>query len=460
MIKNKILKNIVSYSFGNIISKVLIFVFGIIAARTYGAAIYGQYNYAVSVVSYFVMFANMGIQSYAVYYISRKPQELNRFYSRVLSTEICFSIISILLLLVFVKIVPKNSIMIVLVGTNIMLSALNIDWVFKAKQNFKSVSIQVCIIGFIQCFIVFFAYILKNNNWFILPLSVSIAQLVGNIFLIIIGHRDYNVKLHPTSLEWLTLVKNGLPFLFSGIFAGINCNIDIIFLGNMVTDSAVGCYSAAYKVINILTLMVSIIFTPIYPAMVEKFSKKEHNDINRLVCNVFRTLLIFIIPVAIGGIIIGDRLVIFLYGAEYSGTATVFRILLVYTVIFYVREVYGYILSASGNQKKYMLITCVSAAINIVSNLVMIPVWGIEGAALATVLSEIVSYILMKVLSSKIIKVKMKDLQLSKLIIAAVIMGLFTFLTSCFEISIIFVVGISAVIYFMILYFVKIRIKI
>lgn len=73
-----------SFSFGNIISKLLLFIFGIIVARVYGVDVYGQYNYAVTVVSYFIMFAGMGIQSYAVYLISGGPDKLKEYYSKTM----------------------------------------------------------------------------------------------------------------------------------------------------------------------------------------------------------------------------------------------------------------------------------------------------------------------------------------------------------------------------------------
>ena len=139
--KNKLLKNVFSYSFGNLISKALLFWFGIVVARSYGPVIYGQYNYAVSIVSYFIMFASLGVQSYAVYLIAKEPKRTSEVYSKVLSLEVFFGILATIMLVIFIRIVPSNAPMVFVVGSTIVISALNVDWLYKAKQNFKFVSI-------------------------------------------------------------------------------------------------------------------------------------------------------------------------------------------------------------------------------------------------------------------------------------------------------------------------------
>lgn len=457
--KNTILKNIISFSFGNIISKLLLFIFGIIVARVYGVDVYGQYNYAVTVVSYFIMFAGMGIQSYAVYLISGGPDKLKEYYSKILSINLFFGIVFTILLLMFVIVIPTNFIMVIIAGSTILINAFNIDWVFKAKRNFRYISIQIILIGFIQLLILFCAYVFNFKNFYIVPVSVSVAQFAGNLFLLFKGHRIFDIRFLYMVSGWSKLIQNGLPFMFSGIFAGINCNIDIVFLGNLMNDSAVGCYSAAYKLINMLTMIVSIVFAPIFPEIVESFAKKELNEISLLVCGVFKSLLILIIPAATGGIMIGDKLLIFLYHINNSEIKSVFFILIIYTVIFCIREVYGYLLSASGNQKKYMGVTCISAVFNIILNLVLIPVLGIKGAAFATLFSEFTNLVLMKYFATKIAKISFVDLQLGKICFCTIIMGVCILFTGYFNLSVISIILISVFVYFLALHIAGVEVK-
>lgn len=457
--KNKLLKNVFSYSFGNLISKALLFWFGIVVARSYGPVIYGQYNYAVSIVSYFIMFASLGVQSYAVYLIAKEPKRTSEVYSKVLSLEVFFGILATIMLVIFIRIVPSNAPMVFVVGSTIVISALNVDWLYKAKQNFKFVSIQVVANALIQLIIVAIAIICNVTNWIVLPIAVSIAQFISNCYLMYKVKTIYSIKYYLDLKDWTPLIRNGLPFLFSGIFAGINCNIDIVFLGNMVNDKLVGCYSAAYKIINLLTLMVSVVFTPIFPVLVEKFENNLVIDINKLVSKSIKILCIIILPIIIGGIITGERIIVFLFGKEYSGTGIVFIILLVYTAIFYIREIYGYLISASGNQKKYMLITCVSAGSNICMNLLLIPICGIEGAALATVISELINLVLMKINTKKIITLNFENLQFFKIVFAVIVMGWITFILQTLGISIIIIIMVSGGVYALTLYVERIKIK-
>lgn len=450
-LRNKILKNLISYSVGNIISKLLIFIFGVIAARYFGSVVFGKYNYATSLVSYFIMFAAMGIQSYAVYLITKKPELTNEAFCDVISGELFLGLVSTIVLVIFVQLVPTNSTMVLAAGSTILINALNIDWLFRAKQSLVFVSIQVILIGIIQCVIVALSCHLNWGNPLILPCSVSIAQLLGNTFLLIIAKRKLSLKYTFRLLNLLNLIKHGIPFLFSGIFAGINCNIDILFLGNMVAAADVGKYSAAYKVINILVLMVTIFFAPVYPVLIENYSLKKFDIINQQLSKSLKYLLIIIFPIVCGGMIIGEQLIVFMYGIEYSGTGLVFIILLVYVLLFYVREVFGYLISASGNQTYYMKITCISAGINIIANTILIPSYGIVGAAVATVLSEVVNLIYMMIISKKIILLKLSNIYVWKTLAATVIMGTFTLLFTHINVPLIINLMASAIVYFVVL---------
>ena len=225
----------------------------------------------------------------------------------------------------------------------------------------------------------------------------------------------------------LTLVKLSFPFFFSGIFATINCNIDTIFLGYMTNPVEVGLYNSAYKIINMLIVIATIIFTPVYPILIELYNNENSINFNKLtnLVNIVRKIIMIIsIPILFISFILGKNIISTFYGETYIEASNVLSILLIYVALLYIRELYGYRLNACGLQNKYMKIVCFSAFINIVLNIILIPIWGMIGSAITTLVSEIINLIFMYYISQKYKYIKNVNNYLVKIIVSSLIISI------------------------------------
>ena len=448
----KIVRNIFSYSIANILSKVVVFLFNAIAARYYGSSTFGEYNYAVSIVSYFIMFANMGIQSYAVYKISKDPDEYDEIFSSVVSSELFLGIISSVALVGYVIIFPVNAIMVLIVGSTILISALDISWLFQAKQETQYVALQIIFNSVVSLLLLVLLVLIGYKNIYALPVIVSLTQLFSYTFTWINAVTEIDIKFKFTLKNLIKNIRKGSPFLFSGVFAAINCNIDVIFLTMMTSNHIVGVYSAIYKIINLIIMIVAYIVAPVFPEMIRLHTEKSYDQLNELIVKLWKPLFLFIFPVFVGGMILGEKVILFLYGADYHGGDIAFKILLIYCLIFYIREIYGYSLTMVGKQSVYMLIVFASCIINITLNLILIPEFGINGAAFTTLISEIVNLILMRFFSKKYVSLRV-NIPLWKYILPACIMGIITWLLSKLNFNLIIIIIVSVITYSLAVYF-------
>lgn len=456
---NKIFKNFLYILSGSIIEKILSFVFLMVVARYYGEEVFGSYNFAKSIVSYFIMISTMGIQSYAVLLISKEPQNSHKIYREIVSVELVLSAISSILLIIFTIFFPINRIMILLVGTTIVIQSLNTDWFFRAKQELSYVSYSTIMSSILQCVLIFGLINSNNRNVYFLPIVVSVSYLIPYSYLIIISKNKFKLNLFFVKGDVLYYIRNGIPFFFSGVFAAINGNIDIIILGFMKTNKEVGLYSAAYGIINTLVLFVSIIFAPIYPSLVEAISQNRLEKVDKLISTVSKVLLIFIVPITIGGIAVSNNLISLVFGKNYEGVTQTFCILLLFTFVLYFREIYGYILSTSGNQKTYMYIVCLSSIVNISFNFLLIPKIGINGAALATLLSEVINLILMGILAHKKVVFHIDNLPFFKVFLSSLIMGSVTYYFNTMNINVLITILIGIIIYILLIILFKVVTK-
>ena len=443
---SKILKNIFSYSMGNLISKAMLFLFNVIVARYYGSEIFGKYNYAVSVVTYFIMLANLGIQSYSVYNVAKRVDDAEKIFREVVSAEVLLGTISSLLLVVFVLIVPINRSMVLLVGITILISSIDISWLFQALQETQYVALQLLINSLLSFFLIGLLIIGGVKAYYGLPLIVAISQLISYTVTWKSLRKKLHMKFRFTLENLLENIKNGLPFLFSGIFAAINCNIDILLLTVMTNNHIVGVYSAIYKIVNLIIMIVSFIVAPVFPQMISLYTKGDIISLENIICKLWSSLAIIIFPIVIGGFITGEKLIVYMYGNDYSGGGITFSILLLYCFVFYFRERYGYTLTMIGKQSLYMRIVLISCIFNFAFNVILIFKINIVGAAIATLISELINYTLMRYFANKYCHMKIK-IKVFKVIFNTVIMGIVTFLLYKRGVNVILNICISMMIY-------------
>lgn len=452
---NKISRNFISILQGNFVGKIVTFIFFLVVARWYGEEVFGIVNFANSIITYFIMIASMGLQNYAIVCIAKDKQHSELLFNKVINIRIILAIISISLLFITISlsnIMYENKVMTLLYGGMIITNALNIEWYFNAIQEMQYISKSMIIQNISSLLILTVFYVLNiSKSMYIIPLALILGSLLASIYLLYIALKNIKYKFLFSIKEAIRFIKYGFPFFFSGIFATINSNIDIIILGIISTNSEVGLYSSAYKIINVLIIVVTLVFTPIYPVMIELINLKKWDELNSLMIKVKKYVYALALPLLVGGIILGKEVIIFLFGIKYSEAGLTFKILIVYICLLYIREIYGYILTASGNQKSYMTVVSISSAINVIMNLILIPQIGIVGAALTTLFSEIINLILMRRIAYKNIPLDLKGDYCKKIIISALIMGGVAFICNKYNIHLIITIVLSSIIYLIII---------
>lgn len=421
---NKILKNFISIFLGNIFSRVLSFAIIIYLARNFGPADFGIINFSSAYITYFSMLASFGLSTYGIVSIAKDRSKTSECVNEILSIKIILSILSYLLLVGSLLIIQKDyqvKSMILLSGITILTTSFSVDWVFNALQEMKYISYSI-IINSVLSFLILVSFIFLGNyrNIYIVPISTAIASIISSFYLYVMYLREakdkFNFKINIP--RYVEIIKLSLPFFFSGIFATVNLNIDTIILGFIKSDVEVGLYNSVYKIVNVLVLFVSFIFTPIYPVLIDYFAKKKLEELEKVVNNLRKIVYILAVPLAVSALTLSHKIMLFLYGKEYESASFVFLILICYVSILLIREIYGYELTAWNLQNKYMRIVLISSSYNFISNIILIPRFGINAAAINTFISEIINLIFMFRLSRNTLKIQYKNTIIIKIILS------------------------------------------
>ncbi|MBK1813891.1 flippase [Clostridium sp. YIM B02505] len=459
---NKIAKNFIAVFVGTMSSKVLSLLMVVYLARVLGPNDFGIINFSSAFIIYFSMLGSLGLQSLGIVEVAKNKKELRRYVNEITSLKIVLSLISFALLIVTILFIDKDlatKITIIITGVSVILNSFLLDWVFNALQEMKYSSQSQIISSSIALVIVVICISTGIfTKVYLAPVATNIAMLCANIYLFRIYRKKTNNKFSFVfSIDrYKDLLTRSWPFFFSGVFATINGNIDTIILGFMKGNYEVGLYNAAYKIVLILIQIVTFIFTPIFPVLIEYYKERKLDKLSVIINKTRKIILMLVMPLTVAAILLSEIIINTLYGSKYEGVGFAFTILLLYVCLLFIRELYGYQLTAFGYQKKYMNIVLISSSFNIVLNIILIPKFGIVGSAFTTLVSEIINIFFMVNSARKIVVFKYDNSYIIKMIFASMLMAVSIIVFRNFTLNAYILSGIAAVVYFAAIFILKV----
>ncbi|MFS7412841.1 flippase [Carnobacterium maltaromaticum] len=463
-----IVKNFFSLTFSNIIGQAITFLTTIYIARKFGPTEFGIINFANVFVSYFILISTVGLPNLGIINITKDESKLSYYVNKILSLRGLLSVFAMGLLLLVVPFLDKSGdvkTMILINGITILSTGFFIDWVFQALQKMSYVAYANLLRNVIYG-IVLVGSIASGiyTKIYIVPISLAISGVIGTIYLLLIYRykEKQKIKFDLTIKDSKIMVVAAVPFFFSGIFAAFNNNIDILMLGFLKSSYEVGLYSAVYKFINIITVFISFLFTPLYPYLIKYYHEKNWSVLNTLVNKLTKFVYLLAIPMLVGALALRDDVILTVYGSKFltSDVQFIFVVLMIHVTILFIREIYGYELTAWGFQTTYMKIIMCSSLFNILANFIFIPFFGLRAAALATLISEIINVIFMRRVSKKAVDIKLEKKYFIGIFFSSFVMGLTVYLLRSFVFQNIFgLVTIGMIVYGILILLTKVLTK-
>lgn len=215
---------------------------------------------------------------------------------------------------------------------------------------------------------------------------------------------------------WLFLTSGGgLVFSYA----------DTLMIGYFMGNADVGVYRIVLQFTLVSSFMAQAILPTLWPKISRWSKTGEIGLIEQSFSRAFSYSMILAVPILAGGVFLGDRLLYFFYGTEFIKGYTTLVIMLIVQIVNVFDYSFATYLSALDRQKESFKVTTVAAAANIVLNFLLIPVMGIEGAAVATLVSMILNVVLAQQILSKTITIRFEHNSLFNIFKASVVMSIF-----------------------------------
>lgn len=389
---NKITKNVFWIVGCKIIKMVLTLVVTMITARYLGPANYGLISYASGLVAFALPIMKLGIDAIMVYEFVQFPNESGKIIGTAIVMNFFSAIICLLGITVFVNVVnagEKDTIIVCFLYSLILIFQAfeMIQYWFQAKLLSKYSSIIMVVSYFVLSLVQILILLLKLNIY-IFAISYSIEYIIINILLLLIYKKINNSSIKFSMSICKRLFSKGKYYIVSSMMVTIFAQTDKIMLKLMNNNDAVGYYSAGVTCAG----MISFVFAAIIDSMRSTIFESKKISKEKFETKMIILYSIIIYGSAIVSIVIclfAPIIVNILYGKQFDQSISVLRIIVWYTTFSYLGTIRNIWILSENKQKYLWIINLAGALLNIIINLIMIPLWGIIGAAIASLITQI-----------------------------------------------------------------------
>ncbi len=229
----------------------------------------------------------------------------------------------------------------------------------------------------------------RNVTWFALATSVDYICLAIILFVF------YKKNKGPSlSFSWeygKQLLSRSKHFILAGLMVSIYGQTDKLMLKQMLSEADVGYYATATTINGMWCFILAAIIDSLYPRIMEAYKAKDEEAFIRKNRQLYAIVFYVSMGVAVLFNIFADLAVYILYGKAYMSAAMPLRIISWYTAFSYLGVARNAWIVSKNRQKHLIKIYVTAAVGNVILNLFFIPVWGASGAALASLIAQILT---------------------------------------------------------------------
>lgn len=227
---------------------------------------------------------------------------------------------------------------------------------------------------------------------------------------------------------WKQIAVKMWPIAISVMFNVIYLRGDTIILSIYRGQTEVGLYGAAYRVIDIVAQTAMMVMGLMLPLLAYAWSKGDDKKFKEHFQLAFNVMMMFAIPMAVGLGVLSERIVVFVAGEAFRSAAFPLTLLSIAIFGVFVGAVFGHVAVAVNRQKETLPVYIVNAIITLVLYFIVIPRFGMNGAAAASVFSELFAAVFLYIMVKKYAKISLSWIILGKALLAGVLMAVTLFL--------------------------------
>jgi O-antigen/teichoic acid export membrane protein len=453
----RVAKNTFALFIAQIVSTVLSIVLSVFLARDLGDVIFGKYSFAIALALFFSVFSDVGYRTLLVREVARDRTKASIYLSNIFCFHVILSLIIFVFLVITINLMnyPTDTKgFVYLFGLYTLLEALSSTFkvTFRAFQHMEfeaGITIFSNIIRVASGIVVLFLGYGLLEIAFVFIFS-GIVDLFLSFFMC--ERRFVKTQMQFNTTFFKNSIKIALPLWAVSLFGTIYTRTGTIMLSAMKGDAVVGWYNAAYSLVLGLGPIPLLFIGSLQPT-ISYYYMYSRESLKITYEKSFNYLFILGLPIAVGTTMTANKIIFFFYGQAYANSIVILQILAWNILILFLYTILGGFLISIDKQNQMALSVVLTALLNVVLNVLLIPYLSYVGSALATLFAVtflLVTYLFF--LSKYLHRLPYKKI-IMKPALAVSVMGIFIYFFSFLNLFLL--IGVGAVLYFITLFLIR-----
>jgi O-antigen/teichoic acid export membrane protein len=382
-----------------LLNKGLDLAFAIVMLRVLGPMDVGKYAWVGVVAVYLDILLGFGMDTWLTREVARDPGHLGRYLGQVLGARMALWVGVLLIALLLagplaapLDVTPDVALALGLLALAMAPSGLAaaLSAIFRASERMEYPAAVTVLTTILKVALGLLALALGYG--FVGLAAVALVVNLATLAALLVLFRDLMAwpRLTLTPSASLALGAASYPFMLNNLLASLFFRIDFLLLRPLAGDAALGYYSAAYRVVDGLTLIPAHFTLALFPHLARQ-GQTDRAALARNYERALKALLVLSLPISVGIALLAEPLVLLFAGPAYLPQAAwALQVLIWFLPFSFVNGVTQYVLIAVDRQRFLTLAFLLATGFNLTANLLLIPRFGYLAAASITVLSELV----------------------------------------------------------------------
>lgn len=428
-------KKVATNTLVQVIGKAVVLVLAAVSfgyvTRYLGPTGYGYFTTALVYLSLFGIAADLGLFTIAIREMSREPERIPELLGNILSLRLIFSLLTLGLAIGVAWLLPyvaEVKIAVAIASLSVFFGLLNSSLltVLQAKLRMEfSVISDIVGKAFTLAAVI---YVAQNGlGFYAIIWTAVLGSLATFLVSFLFVRRFTRITFHRDTRLWKELFRESVPLGAALVISQVYYRVDIMMLSLMRPAADVGIYGAAFKVIELTLTIPGFFLNSVLPVLSERLKHGPKPALS-VVQKSVDALMLLGCGLAVGGIVLAPDVLRLAGGGAFVSGAPAFRILLVSMLFSFLVLLFVTVSVAARRQVTALKIGAFSLVLNIALNLALIPLFGLMGAAVVTLVSEAVAALLYLGFSRRTLRLPVSFRVLPKAAVAVVAAGLLMWL--------------------------------
>ncbi|EHJ52327.1 flippase [Streptococcus macacae] len=364
------------------------------ASRVLQAQGVGAVTFATSNISYFTMVGMMGIPTYGIRAcakvredrakLSKTVQEI--FFLNAIVTA--FALLALAVSVLTVEKMAQEKMLYLIMSSTLIFNVLGVEWLYKALEKYSYITIRSILFKLLS--LILLLLLVRSKGDYVIYGAITVLAGVGSNLMNFLNLRKL-VTVQPIRyLNLIQHIKPCLTFFLLTVSTTIYLNMDTSLLGFIKGDHQVGYYSAAVKVKQILVSVVTSLGAVLLPRLSFYHEQQKHMEFKLLVEKALSFVFVLSVPLTLFFIIDAKESILFLSGTNFLPAILPMQLLMPTVLFIGISNLMGMqILVPTQRERLVVISTIIGAIVDVLLNIMMIPLFGAAGAAIVGSLAEL-----------------------------------------------------------------------